>query len=261
MVKHDRKSTVNSVLRACRILELFSTAGPELSLSETAVRTGLSRPTAHRLLSTLELAGWVMRSSTGKYRITMRLFNIGASAWEIGSLREVARPVLRKLADLSANTAYLLLPYESQALCVERVEAHHPIRVHSVSVGDRIPLWSGAAPTAMLAFRPDLLKLALGSEELDAAARARLEKRVSEARRRGVVVSPDDLLPGITAVGAPVFDASGDAVAGMSVAGVSEWVAPHIDRVVELVVSAAAELSGLLGYNPDRTKTVLETGG
>ncbi len=254
MVNRDRKSTVNSVLRACRILELFSTVSPELSLSEVAVRTGLSRPTAHRLLSTLELAGWVVRSSTGKYRITMRLFSIGASAWEIGSLREAARPVLRKLADLSANTAYLLVPYEGQALCAERVEAHHPIRVHSVSVGDRIPLWSGAAPTAMLAFRPDLLELALGSGELDAAARARLEKRLSEARRNGVVISPDDLLPGVTAVGAPVFDASGNAVAGMSVAGVSEWVAPHLERVVELVVGAAAELSGLLGYNPGRTK-------
>ena len=154
------KSIVNSVLRACRILELLSREGPELSLAHIAEQEGLSRPTAHRLLSTLVEAGWVQRRAAGRYALTMRVFSVGAAASTL-PLTDIAKPIVSSLAQTTGDTAYLMVPSEGMALCVERIDGPYPVRVHRVGVGDLTPLLSGAAPIAMVAFQPDLLMTAI----------------------------------------------------------------------------------------------------
>jgi DNA-binding IclR family transcriptional regulator len=247
MDTEDSKSLVNSVLRACRIVELIAADGPEVSLSQVAETAGLTRPTAHRLLATLTVAGWVRKSSTGRYALTGKLTGIGGAASRGAGLREIARPVVTALAQATGDTAYLLAPREGRALCVDRVEGPHPIRVHHVNVGDMLPLNAGAGPVTILAHRPDLLE----HVALDDAARSRLIKRLAQVRTRGYVVSPDDLLPGVTAIGAPVMDSSGTVVAGLSVTGIKERLTGrHRTDAVQHVVTAAAELSQLLGHRP-----------
>jgi DNA-binding IclR family transcriptional regulator len=244
----DTKSLVNSVLRGCGIVELIAADGPEVSLAHVAEAMGLTRPTAHRLLSTLNVAGWVRKAPSGRYSLTGKLASIGAAASRSSDdLRLLIRPVLAELAASTGDTGYLLVPRDGKALCVDRVEGPHPIRVHHVSVGDLLSLSSGAAPLAILAFRPDLL----GHVAVAAAERDRLDERLSSARASGFIVSPDDLLNGVTAIGAPVYDSSGIAVAGISVTGTNDRLrGEHGDEAVRLVVSAAAEASGLLGYRP-----------
>jgi DNA-binding IclR family transcriptional regulator len=247
MDTEDSKSLVNSVLRACRVVELLAADGPEVSLSATAEATGLTRPTAHRLLATLAAAGWVRRTSTGRYALTGKLAGIGAAASQGASLRDVARPALEHLAMATGDTAYLIAARDDQALCIDRVEGPHPIRVHHVNVGDLLPLTSGAGPVVILAFRPDLQS----GVELTAPLTARL----AAARQDGYVISPDDLLPGVTAIGAPVRDANGLTVAGVSVTGTNDrFRGRHRGEVTTQVVSAAAEISELLGHRaPART--------
>jgi DNA-binding IclR family transcriptional regulator len=241
MDNEDPKSLVNSVLRACRVVELLASDGPEVALSQAAEATGLTRPTAHRLLSTLVAAGWVRRTSTGRYALTGKLAGIGAAASQGASLKDVARPALEEVARVTGDTAYLIVANEDQALCIDRVEGPHPIRVHHVNVGDLLPLTSGAGPVAILASRPDL------AVALDLSAVQ--QERLAEARERGYVVSPDDLLPGVTAIGAPVLDADGVAVAGLSVTGTNDRLrGRHRTQAVTAVVAAAARVSELLGH-------------
>jgi IclR family KDG regulon transcriptional repressor len=245
----DSKSVVNSVLRACQLMELVASQGPEVTLSRLAEESGLTRPTTHRLLSTLEMAGWIRRTQPGRYGLTMRAFIIGSSASGSEGLRDLARPLLSSLAMTSGDTSYLLVPYEGKALCLDRIEGPYPVRVHNVKVGDRISLLSGAAPLAILAFRPDLLE---GLEIPGGSARKVVEERLLAARERGYIVSPDDLLPGITAIGAPVFDRNGTAVAGLSIAGTNDRFSEgHVESAVKAVLSAAVQMSRLLGHAPE----------
>ncbi|MCW2741671.1 MAG: IclR family transcriptional regulator [Blastococcus sp.] len=241
MDTEDSKSLVNSVLRACRVVELLATDGPEVSLSHAAEATDLTRPTAHRLLATLTVAGWVRRTSTGRYALTGKLAGVGAAASQGGSLRDVAHPLVERVALTTGDTAYLIATREDRALCIDRMEGPHPIRVHHVSIGDLLPLTSGAGPVTILANRPDLqagLQLSPAQED-----------RLEEARRKGYVVSPDDLLPGVTAIGAPVRDAGGLVVAGLSVTGTNDRLrGRHRTEVIAQVVAAADEISELLGH-------------
>lgn len=242
----DSKSVVNSVLRACSILEMFASDGPELTLSRVAEANELSRPTAHRLLSTLMIAGWVRKTPSGRYALTMRMFTVGSTASASASLRDLAHPIVSALASTSGDTAYLLVPNEGQAVCLIRVDGPHPVRVHRVNVGDSIPLLSGAAPVVMVAFEPDLL---VSRADRQAAKRSPLAERLAAARQDGYVVSPDDLIVGVTAVGAPVFDREGRVVAGVSVTGVNpRYNDSHSAAAVKLVLQAANEISGLLGH-------------
>jgi DNA-binding IclR family transcriptional regulator len=242
----DPKSLVNSILRACKILEMFAAEGGDLSLSRIAEANSLSRPTAHRLLSTLIMAGWVRKTTTGQYGLTMRMFTIGSRAAG-ASLRDIAHQTVSWLARSTGDTAYLHVPNEGEATCLIRIDGPHPVRVHHVNVGDSIPLLSGAAPLAMAAFQPDLL-----TKRADQiATRSKpVAQRLAAAREDGFVVSPDNLIVGVTAIGAPVFDRDGIVVGGVAVTGINaRYDEEHTKTAASLVRRAAGEISGLLGYS------------
>jgi len=245
----DPKSTVNSVLKACRIMEAFTPAQPGLTLAEIATAAELTRPTAHRLLGTLEVAGWVIRTPVNRYSLSLKAFTVGAAARDVANLRTLARPILEDLAKLTGDAAYLFLPHEGMAMCAERVEGPHPVRVQNVAVGDRVPLWSGAAPAALLAHRPDLYQQVVEDHDFPSAQGPRVEERLTEARATGVLVSPDDIMMGVTAIGAPVFDGTGTAVAALSVTSLSDRMSDRVEDTCRHVAAAAHRLSSQLGYS------------
>lgn len=221
--KDDTKNIVNSVLRACALVELTAAEGPDLGLSHAADALGLSRPTAHRLLNTLVRAGWMRRTGSGTYTLTPRLFSIGAAVSPAASLREIARPVVHELTRATGDTVYLFVPEGDQVLCIERMEGAYPVRVHSIDVGDLVPRLLGAAPKAM-------------AQALD-------------DDYEGHVVSRDNATPGVSAVGAAIFDKDGRVAAGISVTGVEARLdGSHLDDAIRHVRAAAREISGLLGH-------------
>ncbi|MFP5371808.1 MAG: helix-turn-helix domain-containing protein, partial [Actinomycetes bacterium] len=73
----ERKSVVNSVLRACSIMEILAAERGDVLLVKVASATGLTRPTAHRILATLEMAGWVRKTANGRYGLTVKVFTVG----------------------------------------------------------------------------------------------------------------------------------------------------------------------------------------
>jgi len=84
--------------RAFALLYAFTPADPELSLAELCRRTGIAKPTAHRILADLSAWGLVERSGTA-YRLGMGLFELGARAPAQLSLREAAAPILADLPE------------------------------------------------------------------------------------------------------------------------------------------------------------------
>ncbi|MGE0217327.1 IclR family transcriptional regulator [Mycolicibacterium sp.] len=239
-----RTGLVNSVLRACDVVGFLADHGPDVPLAQVADGTGLTRPTAHRILKTLEQAGWV-RTTEGRYTLTMRVFAIGSLASRGNSLQAIARPLMTALAADTASTAYLYIPLDNKALCIDRVEPAHPVRVHHVNVGDSLDLSSGAAPLLLAALRPDLASAAGldgGSRDLTAALAA--------ARSNGYVVRHDDVYPGITAIAAAVRGADAHVVATIGIAGLSETLAGAAeDTARESVLRTAASISTALGFN------------
>lgn len=248
----DQRNYVGSLLKACRLLGYFSHEQPELTLAILAERSGLNKTTVHRLLTTLVMAGWLTRGEGNTYRLTMRVFQIGSIALAGTNLPTEAKPFLRQLAERFGDTAYLMVPSGTVAVCIDSVTGDSPVRVNAVSIGTSLPLHAAAGPITMLAYRPDLLEAVLESPlasftEHTATTRADLEGRLAVIRENGYGESDRDYLAQVAAVAAPVFDSSGSLIATLSLGGTADSIlGTRRDEIVAAVVEGAQGLTARL---------------
>ena len=250
-------SGVQSVGRALDLLEVFPKHGPELGLTKIAGLLNLNKATAYRLLATLEGRGYVERAIEGrKYRLGVRAFELGLYFQSQLEVRKLALPSMQDMVDQTGEAAFLCIREGDEAVCIERVEAEQQVNIFSLRVGGRQPLHCGAAPRALLT----------GMDEDQIAAYAAwtglpastpetittlegLLKDVKQTRARGFVVSMNDVVNGIAAVGGPVYDHSGSVTASISLSGLSIRYDPQrISELASIVVATAKRISRQLGY-------------
>ena len=114
--------TVRSVGAALEALEVLA-RHEELGVSALARELGVAKSTSHRLLTTLRHHGLVEQSpETGRYRLGMRLYELGHQAMTGNRLRSVALPVLAELRRRSGLTVQLAVPDGADVLYTERLE-------------------------------------------------------------------------------------------------------------------------------------------
>lgn len=251
----DEKSIIKSVFKALSLLEAFSPETPELTVAELSERTGINRATCNRLMTTMLHAGWVQRVGGGRYAPTVKLFRIGSTAIGRLDVRDAARPFLLELAAQFGDTSYLMVPDGRRLICLDRVEGDHPVKVTNFDIGMSLPYSLAAPPLVILAHRDDLLakidpnELGIQKNGIDISFDA-FQQRLSAVRRQGFALSLEDYQVGVAAVGAPVFDKEGVAIAAISIDGiVARFEQPRRTEIIEAVVNAAAALSEQLGHS------------
>ena len=229
VVSSGSKSRIGVLDKAVAILAFLSEDGPA-SLSEVVGGTGLSRPTAHRLLSGLETHHLVSRRD-GRYVLGLRLLGWGHRAAGV-SLVERARPVLEGLRDESGESTQLYVREGGQRVCVAAVERVTGLR-DTVPVGAVMPLERGSAGKVLLAWAPG------GVDGRPDAAQLR------GIRVRGWAESVAEREAGVASVSAPVFGEGGRLRAAVSVSGpISRLGESPGQRLSQLVVGAAREIEG-----------------
>jgi DNA-binding IclR family transcriptional regulator len=248
----DPKNIVGSIIKGSRLLDLYTTERRELSLSEFAAETGFNKTTTYRLLQTLVAVGWLVRSSSGGYRLGTRLLILGAIARADLDLRREALPFMRRLADELGDTAFLMVPGPQGAVIIETVVGANPVQVAGLTPGAVLPYHVAAGPVALAAFCPDVEAVVLGAQHEQftartATSRADLAAKLAETRDQGYALSLEDYIDGVAAVGAPVLGVDGVAVAALSVGGpLNSFSDGRREHTIALVVDAAAALSGSL---------------
>ena len=203
-------SGVGVLDKAVRVLEALED-GPQ-TLGQLVGRTQLSRATAHRLATALELHGLVRRidGDPVRFALGLRLLALGRAAELYLPLREAARPALEWLRDTTGESVQLYVRDGDRRVCVEALESPHGLRT-IVPVGAVLPLDAGSAGTVLA-----------GSPKPWVAS--------VEERERGVA-----------SVSAPVRVGAGRTVAAISVSGPLERTtrrpgAKYADAVVEAAV-------------------------
>lgn len=228
----------------------------EMNVTQIAATVSEPVSSMYRLLSSLGTIGWVEAGSKrGMYRLGLHFMRVGGLVEDRIDIREAARPSLARLRAATGATSFLCLKRGSMAVCVERLEGDNVSQI-AMQLGDSLPLYSGAAPTALYAYLPAAERKAI-AQSFNADPRAAREikafgldlERVSDAiRERGFSISDGDVTPGIASVGAPVFNHRGEVEAAISVSGLRATILGEGKETARLVVEAGAAISTELGF-------------
>src|SRR5262249_8965061 len=190
-----------------------------LSLNEIAELSALHRATAHRLLATLVRENLVRRDEAHRYHPAVDLWILGEAAARRFDVREFGRAGLERIAAETQDTAYLSVRSGMHSVCVGRCEGAFPIRTLSLNVGDRRPLGVGSGSLALLSFQPEsdrgpvIERIGAELGRYPSFSTSLIRRLVEETRERAYSFVGGTVLPGMAAVGVPLLDRSGHALA------------------------------------------------
>jgi DNA-binding IclR family transcriptional regulator len=242
--------------RVLAVLAAFSAERPELTLTEISRRAGLPLTTAHRIVG--ELAAWgALERAAGRYRIGLRLWEVGALAPRGLGLRESAMPFLEDLYEVTKQNVQLAVLDGTDAVYLERISGRGAVNVIT-RVGGRLPLHATGVGLVLLAHSPPELQeqvLAGPLRRYTPKTRcdpAELRRVLAEVRRTGVAVTDGQIELVSLSVAAPVLDQCGDVVAALSVVVPAEGTDPR--AYVPAVRAAGRAISRALGA-PERFRS------
>lgn len=218
---------LQTVDRAIELLRCLGNSGSQgLRLVEVQRRLGLTRPTAHRMLSSLVQYGMAVRDEASRcYSLGQEVAILG---WSVTSrtydLREVCQDAMHAIAERTGDTAILVVRSGHDSVCIDRRSGPFPIKVFTVDIGMRRPLGFGAGSIALLASLPEtevdaILSAGRHREAGYPASFERTVRRaVREAREKGYALSDGVVLSGVRGVGVVIRDFRGAPVAGIGIA-------------------------------------------
>jgi len=245
----DRNSTAD---RALDILRLFSDDKLVWSGTQIAEQLGVARSTGYRYLKGLVGAGF-LEECDGGFRLGPQVFELARLARKGVGLSEIARPVMRQLADAVGETVLLTRRSGSAVVCLELEDAGHPVRI-SYERGHVMPVNAGAAAEILLAWAPDqeVTELLAAAPLRRFTARTLTDKdewraRLREIRATGYAISRGELDEGIMGIAAPVRQPDGTVAAAVSVAALRFRVPDSaVPGITEAVREAAGQISDRL---------------
>ncbi len=248
-----------AVLRALSILQAFTDDRPEWGLSGLAEVVGLHKTTTYRLLTALESEEMVVRNPhTDTYKLGPGVITLGGRALRANDLRSVCRPELRKLAEIGRETAALEVLAGSEIVILDEVPSDR-VMSGGQALGTRWPAHATSTGKAMLAFLPPEEVAAILPPTLVAKTphtiidMEALQADLAHIRQRGYAIAYEELELGLAAVGAPLFNADGDVIGAISLAGPKiRLTHERVSALGQLVREAARHISVLRGWQPAR---------
>lgn len=249
---------VPALERGLRLLQLFDRRRVEIGPPEIARELGLPRSTVFRLLQTLEHLGCVERAESGAYRLGSGVLRLGFEYLASLEVTDVARGVVERLRDDSGCSAQLVIRDGRDVVIVLRAAGPGTF-ASNVSVGTRLPAHATILGRTLLCCLTDAALARLYPEALlpEVSARsprtlAELRKLLREDQARGYTLSESFFEQGISAIAAPVRDHAGNVVAAVSLTVQKPNLEPKEfrERLVQLVLAAAGDISDRLNYRP-----------
>lgn len=213
---------VQSLQRGLDVIKAFSREEPQLTLSEIAARTGLTRAAARRFLITLRDLGYV-DSDGRRFSLSPRVLELGYTYLSSLPIWDVARPYLEELAAQVNETTSASVLDGTDIVFVARVETKR-IMSMNLGVGSRLPAWATAMGRVLLAnLSPDRLDAYFERVTLQpltertVVEESALREVIADARRTGWTLVDQEVEEGVRSIAVPVFGSGGRAEAAVTV--------------------------------------------
>jgi IclR family pca regulon transcriptional regulator len=213
---------IEALARGLDVIRAFQPRQPVMSLTAVATAAGLARPTARRILLTLEELGYV-RAAAGGFELTPRVLDLGMSYVLSRGLWEIARPHMEGLVARTKESSSVAQLDGSDIVYVARVAVPKIIAL-AVTIGTRFPAMQTSLGKVLLAALPPSEAERVLAEPTRSGIVARWqpgpEERAAvlrEVRARGWALTDEELAPGIRSVAAPLRDGEGRTIAALNV--------------------------------------------
>jgi IclR family transcriptional regulator, acetate operon repressor len=248
---HPPESQLQSLDRGLAALELFTPAHPSMGLAEAACALNASKSTVHRLLSTLIARGYLTYDPRlREYQLGLAVVRLGNTALATLDLPRVAQSHLRRLAEATRESAFLLVVSGASAVVLDQVVSGQPLRL-TIQPGLPWPLHAGASNKVLLAHLPPEEIAAYLSGPLQrvtdqtCAEAEHLQEELRRIRQAGFAWSAGELSPDVGAFAVPILDGE-ELVGGLAVAGPTGRLQGRTAVVADLQ-HAAREIARELG--------------
>jgi DNA-binding IclR family transcriptional regulator len=243
---------LQSVSIAASVLDCFATHH-ELGATQVARELGVAKSTACRMLSALAAGGLLDRAGGGRYRLSLRMFELGVLAAERMPVRDAARPVLIELQQQVRDMVQLGVPLAGHVAYIDRY-GHAALGLQlSGETLYRVPGYSSSSGRALAAFDDRILADTLAVPRrkhtpFTITDPERLHRVLCAAREAGWVSTREEFTRGFSSVAAPVLTAAARPVAAISVVGpTARILGLRRDFIVASVCRAARRVSTLIG--------------
>ena len=252
-----------SLERGLAILTCFTPDRPVLGIANIADELGMSRSTTHRYVITLVALGYLEQGASRKYRLGLKVTDLGMSVLNATGLREHAHPYLEELRQRTSYTVSLAVLDGPEIVYVDRVRSlrrgqnDNDLGLHP---GSRLPAYCTAMGKLLLANLPqEQQREILASMKLKKrgpntiTSKEALRDELDEVREESFAVNDEELAPELHSIAVPVRNEAREVVAAVSLAAPTTKIslAELVDALGPHVVSTADRISARLGYRRD----------
>jgi IclR family acetate operon transcriptional repressor len=257
--KVARNYDIAVVGKALDVLEAFDDQD-SLSLTELAQKIGQPKASVFRLVMTLTKRGYLeLESQDDRYRLGLHVARVAQRALGRANLRDLSRPVLRRLRDDFGHSVNLAALVRGEVLFIDVLPGLHPFRMETVP-GSPVDLHATAAGKAIAALLPeDVLTGVLQRTGFPAftartiTSLSELRDELQRVRARSYAIDDEEREPGARCIGAAICDLDGSVVGAISLSSVSARLPDEVlARVGAAVRAACDDISDRLGYRQNK---------
>lgn len=248
---------VQSVLRALKILDCFTGNNEELGISEISEYMDLSKSTTYGLVNTLKAVGYLAQDEKSKkYRLGIKLFELGNLVHRRIDLRAEARPLCMELSGEYGTTVHLATFDEGDVIYIDKL-VNYDMQIASSQIGRRAPMYCTGVGKSILAYIDnEYLDKYVFSRELKKitkntiSTREQLIEELQITRSRGYAIDDEEIEIGLRCVAAPIFDYNAYPIAAVSVSATFRKMNDSmIEKISKDVKQCALKISERMGYS------------
>lgn len=249
-----------SLERGLGILGSFTPERPVLGIADIANELGMTRSTTHRYVITLVALGFLEQGASRKYRLGLRVTDLGMSVLNSIGLREHSRPYLEELRRRSSYTVNVAVLDGPEVLYVDRARSFRRGQSKidlNLRPGSRLPAYCTSMGKILLAFLPEgeqrelIGQMTLTRRGPNAITSKRaLRMELEQIRKEGLAVNDEELAEGLYSMAAPIRDESRAVVAAINMAAHASMISLEqlVDALGPHLVATADHISARLGY-------------
>ena len=255
----EERPVVISVARALSILDCLGESKDMLGITELGRALGLHKSTVYRLVSTLTQYGYVEQDrETDKYRLGMRLIGLGTSVLDQIDLREVSRPYLQELMEITGETIHLGVLEGNQVMYLDKIDSKQVLTMKS-RIGAKVPVHCTALGKVLTASLPrERFDQVMASCEWvrythnTITNMGEFGEHLARVREQGYAMDDEEHEVGIRCIAAPIRDHKGTVVAAASASGPTiRLTREQAERFIPNLLSISRSISLSLGCDPE----------